>query len=229
MSAPRILEIDPEGEITLTLTSQITYEELVSQAGSVEFSLTAAVVDGSTSLRMRVSKKHLSFASPVFKAMLEGQFQEGQSLQTATGSMEVMLHDDNPVALYMLLLIIHCKTRVLPLTIGFRTLTELVILIDKYELHDAAEPFTTAWYGKAVQKEGKSFETCPENRFLGWICVTLILGNSVDFRALTKVIIKRSRQELLPTEQLPIQQKILGRFSQAAYLKVFISTLTVDF
>lgn len=65
-------------------------------------------------VHMLVSSKHMMLASPVFRAMLRPDtFKEGQTLQAA-GKLEVSLPDDDPVALVVLLNIIHGQTRKVP-------------------------------------------------------------------------------------------------------------------
>ena len=68
---------------------------------------------GSDTVRFPVSSNHLRLASPVFKALLQTGFIEGDQLR-ANGSLELTLPDDDPDAMLVLLNIIHGYFRNVP-------------------------------------------------------------------------------------------------------------------
>jgi hypothetical protein len=51
------------------------------------------------------------------------------------------LPDDNPDALRILLEIVHFRNRQVPKKVSFAMLTHLSILVDKYQMLEAVEPF----------------------------------------------------------------------------------------
>jgi hypothetical protein len=61
-------------------------------------------------IRIKVSSKHLILASPYFRSMLQSNFKEGMNLRT-TRATEIWLISGHPVALLILLNIIHGHTR----------------------------------------------------------------------------------------------------------------------
>ncbi|MCJ1354907.1 MAG: hypothetical protein MMC33_004897 [Icmadophila ericetorum] len=95
-------------------------------------------------LRMRVSSKHLSLASPVFKDMLSRNFFEGITLHTI-GSVEVLLSDNDTKALIVLLSIIRSQPSKIPSKVNLDFLTEMTILVDKYQLRPVAALLSGYW------------------------------------------------------------------------------------
>ena len=213
------IDIDPEGDLTLIIKSQLVKERLSKQVALLPTpakslnslpgnSPSLGSLDWSH-LHICVSSKHLSLASRVFKAMLS-KFKEGEQLHTI-GAAEVELHDDNPVALYLLLRILHCQSKYLPLIVNFEMLVSISVLIDKYELLEAVVTFTDMWYGAERKNMDAYFKNCPEDRFLGWICITWVLKKAVDLPVITKATILGSQKERLTAEELPIPAKVLGK------------------
>lgn len=72
--------------------------------------------------------------------MLTPRWREGQELG-ANGSMEVNIPDTDPDALFIILNIIHCRGARIPRVVNLDTLTELAVLVDYFQCHDALEPY----------------------------------------------------------------------------------------
>ncbi|MCJ1441771.1 MAG: hypothetical protein MMC23_002263 [Stictis urceolatum] len=106
-------------------------------------------------LHIRVSSKHLIFASPVFKALLSPHFEEGSTL-ASTGRVDLPLPEDDPRAMLSLLGVIHNRFQHVPDTLDSDELIDVAILVDKYELHDATHLQTEKW-SAAVQKIAESY------------------------------------------------------------------------
>ena len=209
MSSFSTINIDSDGDLTLVLRSEATHAQLHELAGeTLHIRLN---LSNWSHLHIRVSSKHLSLASRVFKAMLASNFQEGQQLR-ATGSAQIDLHDDNAVALYMVLSILHCKAMRVPTKVGIDILVAIAIIVDKYELHEAVEPYAAPWLDYHVEALGANFRHCPENLFLDWICVTWVFKKYTAFQEITRAATERSPTVYVATENLPIPSKILGTF-----------------
>jgi hypothetical protein len=73
---------------------------------------------------VRVSSRHLVLASRTLKLLLPN-------------SPEWPLLDDEPNAVLILLSVIHGRYRNVPRNVDLATLTEIAILVDKYDLHEA--------------------------------------------------------------------------------------------
>jgi hypothetical protein len=82
---------------------------------------------------MRVSSKHLSLASRVFKSLLTGQFAESKSLKEH-GSADIPLPGDNAAAFAILLNVVHGHLNKVPRMVDLATLTEISMLVDKVQL-----------------------------------------------------------------------------------------------
>jgi len=91
-------------------------------------------------IALRVSSKHLSLASAVFDKCMEGQSIGHTDKRT------IPLQNDDHYAMEILLNIIHGRTRRVPRLLIIEKLVQVVVLIDKYEFHEAVEPFTDMWF-----------------------------------------------------------------------------------
>ena len=124
MSSSETLEIDPKGDLTLVLACQAAHETFFKQL----YPSALENVSNYTNIRVRVSSKHLLLASRVFEVMMAGHFSEGQELGK-TSSVEVDLSDDHPVALYTILLTLHCRCRSIPLILPLDVLIPFAVLV----------------------------------------------------------------------------------------------------
>ena len=91
---------------------------------------------GEEKLSVNAARTVLIILSPVFRAMLTGNFREAG----ATTS-EILLPDDDPDALLFLLRIAHLKFKDLPDALLFQNLYQLSVACDKYDVVDAVTPF----------------------------------------------------------------------------------------
>ncbi len=156
---------------------------------------------------VRVSSKHLILASSVFKRILQVGFKEGQQL-SSQGHTELPLPDDNPAALLVLLNLIHGQTRKVPRTVDLGMLTELAILVDKYELLETTEMVMDHWFHGLEKDVPLSFT----DDLLPWMCLSWVFKKPEIFRKVTRVAQLES-EGLLEVNQLPIPQSVLGTFS----------------
>ncbi|KAF5017087.1 hypothetical protein F66182_11034 [Fusarium sp. NRRL 66182] len=96
-----------------------------------------------TQVEFRVSSRHLSLASPVFRAMLESQFKE--SRRNSQGFYEMEAIEWDAEALVILLDIIHGHHQNVPKQISVETLSQVAILVDYYGCHEIMDFIVTAW------------------------------------------------------------------------------------
>ncbi|TPX25220.1 hypothetical protein DIZ76_010670 [Coccidioides immitis] len=122
---------DPDGDVILIIPQAGTSSDYENQAPHQE-------------THMRVSSKHLSLASVVFKQMLQGKFWESATLQS-TGCVEIPLPDNNPEALAILLNICHVQMSNVPRTVSQRTMAQIACLVNKYYFHEVVLPFLDVW------------------------------------------------------------------------------------
>ena len=136
--------------------------------------------------------------------MLQARFKEGLEL-SSKGQAELILPDDNPDALLILLYFIHAQTKKVPLKVGLSMLNDLAILVDKYELLDITEPLADFWMKNIRHSIPKDLNM----DLLSWICISWVFKRSDIFAKVTKVAQLKS-EGLLEENLLPIPEKVLG-------------------
>ena len=156
-------------------------------------------------VRIRVSSKHLTLASPVFRTMLSVKYKEGLNLYSQ-GHAELPLPDDNPTAFLIILHLIHGQIKKVPRKIDLWMLTELAILVDKYELSEAVEMLLDYW----LQDFESTIPLTLNNDLLPWICISWVFKKSDIFKKVAKIAQTES-EGLLVANQLPIPECVLSK------------------
>ena len=156
-------------------------------------------------IHIRVSSKHLTLASRVFKAMLRPGFAEGSSLQEK-GTGELHLPDDDPSALLVLMNLAHCQIRRIPRRVDLDMLTQLSILVDKYELHEITEMFTDSWFSGLKAGPPEHFT----EELLSWISVSYVFRREEIFTKCTKIAMRES-EGIVESPGLPIPDYALRK------------------
>lgn len=156
-------------------------------------------------VRIRVSSKHLTLASPVFRTMFKVIYKEGLNLHSQ-GHAELPLPDDNPAAFLIILHLIHGQIRKVPRKIDLWMLTELAILVDKYELLETVEMWLDYW----LQDLESTIPLTLNNDLLPWICISWVFRKSAILKKVTKIAQTES-QGLLEANQLPIPECVLSK------------------
>lgn len=88
-------------------------------------------------VELQVSWKHLSLAS--------GMFAEASPRSDCKDDKTIPLLHDNFTGMEIVMNIVHGCTRKVPRQVDVQMLKQVVGLVDKYELHEAAELFTDIW------------------------------------------------------------------------------------
>lgn len=164
--------------------------------------------DPKKDVHMLVSSKHMTLASKVFAAMLSVHFREGLELQSR-GKAEITLPDDDPDAFTILLDIIHGRTRKVPRRFDdLVPLTDLAVLVDKYQLLEAVYFFSTTWIGWPPTSVPK---VSSDDLFL-WLCVSWVFKSSLRFTEITQRLMRTGDREIGvdPEDELPIPVTILS-------------------
>ncbi|KAI9048632.1 hypothetical protein LZ554_007464 [Drepanopeziza brunnea f. sp. 'monogermtubi'] len=195
------LTFDPEGDLVLRLTypSDAEQKEIAGMAKPPK------------QVDMLVSSKHLRLASPVFKAMLQGSFREGQALQS-TGKAEVPLPDDDPAAFKILLDIVHGFPSKVPTSVDLSTLANLSILVDKYQMLEVASVYVkNIW----VPNLRSASPPSSENMF-AWLSIAWVFKLSAEFTEITKMLAREGScgPELHLNQHFPIPDKVIAKIEQ---------------
>ncbi|OCT46400.1 hypothetical protein CLCR_01237 [Cladophialophora carrionii] len=168
----------------------------------------------------RVSSRNLALASPVFRAMLDGGFQEGVEL--SRGQLKrVPLPDDNLDAMLLVLAIIHGRTRAIPRKIGKELFVDIAVLIDKYEINECAEVYTDMWFAALWPLRQDSPPHLADGIFLCWV-----LKKATGFKELTKKAIFESALNF-DDNGLPLPQWIASDIEQhrLSYIQAIVDYL----
>ena len=156
--------------------------------------------------RIQVSSRHLVLTSAVFRGLLHVGFREGGRL-SSQGYTELLLPDDDPAALLVLLNLIHGHFRKVPRTVDLPLFTEIAILIDKYELLETTELVADHWFKGLVDE----IPWYLNETLLAWMCISWILKKPDIFKEVTRVAQLESGGRL-EVDCLPIPQSVLGLF-----------------
>jgi hypothetical protein len=102
-----------------------------------------------------VSTSVLTLASPVFKALLNGNMSEAYALRDE-GQSRIVLQDDDPKAMELLFKILHhCARKEMNVTI--RDLAAVAVLCDKYDCIGVASPWILTW-SEGIDDTGTALE-----------------------------------------------------------------------
>ena len=137
--------------------------------------------------------------------MLKPRFSEGDQLRTQ-GHADIRLPEDNAAALLILLNLMHGRIRAVPRKVNFATLTELAILVEKYELLEITEMFLDSWLEGMEESIKEEFN----DDLLSWICISYVFRKAEIFQRVTKIAQLQSRG-LIEEHRLPIPESVLSK------------------
>lgn len=155
-------------------------------------------------VHMRVSSKHLALASPVFRRMLSGPWQEAQNLAAGDKS-EIETECWNVDAMLILMNIIHGRGPKVPREITLNTLAEIAVLVDYYECNEAVDVMAEIWMDKLLNSMPSTY--CKD--IVSWIFISWVFERRSAFTSATRIAATQSQQRIDPAD-LPIPQRILG-------------------
>ncbi|KAF4462259.1 hypothetical protein FALBO_10929 [Fusarium albosuccineum] len=164
-------------------------------------------------IQFRVSSRHLSIVSPVFKAMIEGKYKESQP--NHQGLMEIGASEWNAQALLILLDVIHGHHRDVPRTLDPETIVQIGFLVDYYDCLEVVEIFFDRWC-LFIKKWNAFSWAFPEVPRFGQDD-TLLLFIAWAFRSRVFSNLTRSaafNSERLIETDLPIPNKILENIEE---------------
>lgn len=151
-------------------------------------------------VRMHVSRKHLTEASPYFDALLNQNFKEAQENCVPLKDIPVM-------AFSLLMEILHQRTyTVVSQVISEATLFDVCTLIDMYTLHEQAFLHTNRWFDSLKTLIPDS----PSPTLEEWTFVTYVLKKEQSFTNLTRVF-QRKCVELEHRSDIPLPEPFLGK------------------
>ncbi|KAG6355894.1 hypothetical protein INS49_015278 [Diaporthe citri] len=103
----------------------------------------ASVAGEGFEVRFRLSSRHLILASPYFRAMLTGPWEENSS---RSGSMyTINACDWDEEALTVLMNIIHGHSERIPRSMSLELLAKIAVLVDYYKCHKIVKFYSDTW------------------------------------------------------------------------------------
>ncbi|KAF5128510.1 hypothetical protein E5D57_009450 [Metarhizium anisopliae] len=186
-------------------TSHRQPAQLVQTAGSPTHRNTASEQDGKQStLRLRVSKKHLAMASTRARTMYQMDCKE------STPDADGFLHWEfaplfDPAAFETVMRIIHGQTNKVPRAVSLDALAEAAAITDDLACHDAVHFVADAWLERL--QRAHPTEICPD--LYKWILVASVFSQPDCFRSTTRVAIMQCTGSLSPGAT-PVHPAIIG-------------------
>ena len=108
-----------------------------------------------TALKLQVSSKILSTASPVFRSMFSPRFREGAALASGTALIEIEFPDEPPQALEAVFNVLHFRHDCVSANVSFDALYEIALVVDKYDLARALGPWKEVWLRRGAGDGGR--------------------------------------------------------------------------
>lgn len=172
--------------------------------------------------KLKVASQVLCSASPVFRAMLgpASSFREACELRKMSATAEpyrLVLEDDNPEALAVILLALHCQNKFVPVTVSFQNLLDLAIICDKYDCATAVSLWTDIWtkdWKKMAQDAG----------YEQWLFIAWTFGVEDVFHSLSKKLIMEGHygtedstlfvtKEGFCLDEMLVPEQVMGKYS----------------
>ncbi|RAL17327.1 uncharacterized protein BO97DRAFT_419571 [Aspergillus homomorphus CBS 101889] len=138
-------------------------------------------------IKFLVSSKRLCFASHAFQERLSQPNVHTETSETQTTEI-LPCYLPNLDALYILLNIMHCRTRQVPRTLNLQVLCTVAVLTQHYGCLEAVEAFARTWLGKLQHCFPKTYShDLPQ-----WMLVSRVFHHHGLFRLVTKIALRES-------------------------------------
>ncbi|KAF8865167.1 hypothetical protein BDZ45DRAFT_684679 [Acephala macrosclerotiorum] len=148
------------------------------------------------------------------------------------GKLELDLEDDGPLAFEILMNVAHVHGLTVPQSVDIKTLTQLAVVVDKYQALEALQPFVQGWIRDlAFKTKNPSMEATSVTLTCLTMCWVLKLGDA--FKSMSKVAHQISGCQLT-TDTLPIPSFVLERIEDARQQSIteiltFVQRMVTDF
>ncbi|KAJ0422972.1 hypothetical protein BJY00DRAFT_279188 [Aspergillus carlsbadensis] len=229
VATPILYELDPAGDVTLVVVNvpqdlpqnlKDLKPDFLAGQSPPETTPTSSDKGEKRPLHIRASSKHLSLACGYFARMFASGFSEGIELQSK-GMIELQILHVNGLAFLLLILIIHCKPRLVPRKVSKETLTDFAVLVDYYQCHDAVEVFSEMWI-KAI----KDVKETAALASLHWVLISWVFKHKPKFKEATKEFVGTWSSHI-SSLGLPIPAIILAKMNEQriGFLQQFIDGL----
>ena len=154
---PRMIDVDPAGDVILTVGS----EEHGDQA------------------RLRVSSKVLSLASPAFAAMVGPKWSDNANKASSSEPQHISLPDDSQSPMDWICQILHLRKDI-STNKDIAFLVSVAQLCDKYDLESPIKPWAEMCL-QSAQINSFTFHAIEEVDLMGLMYISLVFRNSEPF------------------------------------------------
>lgn len=205
-----VYNIDPLGDTILTLANPNNYPPALDEcvvATEPEPPGEAPPVDKPVSVPVTflVSSHHLVLASPVFKAMMNGGWNEGNMKE---GRFRVRTEDWDVEALTIVMNVLHSHYRQVPKTVTLKMLAKISVIVDYYKIQEAFQPMVLLWM-LPLESQVPSTSFSPDDVL--WILISWVFEDEKVFTQTTKAAILWGREDIVGSNTLPIPPVVIGK------------------
>ncbi|KAL2125520.1 hypothetical protein VTJ04DRAFT_1885 [Mycothermus thermophilus] len=160
-------------------------------------------------LRLKVSLKHLTLASRVFRTKV--QYAKLGSARQSDGRVHLQLAPGfDPTAVSIVMNALHGRGSKVPKTLDLETLANVAVFVDRFQLLDAIDVYAERW----ISRLEDAVPTAYTRDLIRWIYISHVFRHAEIFKAVTKVAAAQSSGPI-PTLGLPIRDKIINHIDSA--------------
>jgi len=163
----------------------------MSTQDSVQQSETEEEAEEEECFRIKVSAKHLTLSSPVFKSLLLGGWKES-SVFLDTGSTELTVSGWDLEAFLIVMWMIHSQHQKIPRKISLELFAKITVIADYYKCHDAIRFFSDVWLDSMEGNSDLQDDlACTFSRdLILWMWIMWLFRRDEHFKRSTAVAVK---------------------------------------
>ncbi|PWY96344.1 hypothetical protein BO94DRAFT_570673 [Aspergillus sclerotioniger CBS 115572] len=220
--ADDITVIDPEGEVIFILENPNAPFAVWNDTNNGEKG-TGRNDEQSASkvIRVRVSEKHLTLASPVFKTMLIGVWKESRTAGDEK-MKEIRTESWDAGAFLLLLNLLHCRHRTVPQGLSLEQLAKLAEIANYYNCIEAIKFFSDRWMELLKPNRPKQYS----RDLMLWLWITWAFG-SPDRSEAWMIAVKESKSPVRSLG-LPFPSLVMDRINTQRNTAICILFTTLN-
>jgi hypothetical protein len=162
--------------------------------------------------RIKVSAKHLTLSSPVFKSLLLGGWKESSTFLD-TGSTELAVSGWDLEAFLIVMRMIHSQHKKIPRRVSLELFAKITVIADYYKCNDAIGFFSDVWLDDLESNADlqKNLACTFSRDQMLWMWITWLFRRMEKFKQSTAVALKYSKTQI-SSLGLPLPVKLVGKW-----------------
>lgn len=202
-----VYEVDPDADVLLIVPPSTSAIAPLNKPHVNGFKAPAngASPASRLGLRIKVSSKHLALATPVFKTKLQAG--NSRTTKQSDGRTHLQLAEGfDPTAVTIVMNAIHGRGSKIPKSVDIKTLAQIALLVDRFQLFDVLEVYAERWIWKLE-------DTIPHaygEDLVRWVYASHIFRHATVFKTVTEIAATQSSGPI-DTFGLPIREKIISK------------------